>query len=86
MKFIVTEIQVWDTGALQTPTYAFDDRNSAESKYYSILATAAKSSLPVHSCMLYTEEGSFLMSKCYYHPVEPEPEPEPTPEPENENE
>lgn len=84
MKFIVTEVQKWESGAIQTPTYAYDDRNSAEAKFYSILSVAAKSTLPVHSCIMYTEEGSPLMNKCYLHPVvPPEPEPDSTEEDNN---
>lgn len=75
MKYLVTEIQTWDTGAVQNPTYAYDDRLSAEAKYHSILAAAAKSTLPTHAAMMFTTNGTFITSQCYTHPVEaPEPE------------
>ena len=76
-KYLVTEIQTFEGGAVQNPTYAFDDRNKAEAKYHAILAAAAVSALPVHSALLFTDEGFALESKCYKHPKEPEPEPEP---------
>ena len=30
MKYLVMEIQTFDTGATSTPTYAYDDRSVAE--------------------------------------------------------
>jgi hypothetical protein len=80
-KYLVTEIQRFENGAIQNPTYAFDDRNKAEAKFHSILASAAVSELPVHSAMIFTDEGFTIDSKCYKH----EKEPEPTPEPETES-
>ena len=74
MKYIVTEIQTFDTGAVSTPTYAFDDRLSAESKYFAILSAAAKSALPVHACALMLSDGRPLMNHCYTHEVEPKQE------------
>lgn len=76
MKYLVTEIQTWDTGAVQNPTYAYDDRLSAEAKYHSILAAAAKSTLPVHAAMMFTTDGREIMHQCYTHPVETPEEPE----------
>lgn len=76
-KYLVTEIQHWDTGTIQNPTWSYDDRNKAEAKYHTVLAAAAVSALPVHSAMLFTDEGFTLESKCYKHSKEPEPEPEP---------
>ena len=73
-KYLVTEIQHWDTGAIQTPTWSFDDRNKAEAKYHTVLSQAAVSTLPVHSAMLFTDEGFTLESKCYKHGAEPEEE------------
>lgn len=79
MKYIVMEIQTFDTGAISTPTYAFDERLSAEAKYHSILASAAVSKLPVHACVLMTSDGRPIVNQSYTHPIEPEPVPE-TPE------
>lgn len=75
MKYLVIEIQKFDTGALSTPTYAFDDRNSAEAKFHSILAAAAKSALTTHACVMLTEDGRVVRNECYHHtPVTPEEE------------
>ena len=77
MKYLVIEIQKFDTGAISTPTYAYDNESSALGKYHSILASAAVSKLPVHACAIITEEGFPLRHECYKHAVEPEPTPEP---------
>lgn len=67
MKYIVTELQTFDTGAISTPSYAYDDRLSAEAKYHAILSTAAVSKLPRHACVIMTSEGRLLMNQCYTH-------------------
>ena len=66
-KYLVIEIQKFPNGTMSTPAYAFDNLNSAEAKYHSILAAAAVSSLPVHSCILMSEEGFPLRHECYKH-------------------
>lgn len=66
-KYLVIEIQKFANGSMSTPAYAYDNLNSAEAKYYSILAAAAVSSLPVHSCILMSEEGFPLRHECYKH-------------------
>ena len=80
MKFLVTEIQKYAEDQFSTPTYAYDDREHAEAKYYSILAAAAVSSVPTHAAMLFTEDGVPMMNAVYHHIPEPEPEPNPEPE------
>lgn len=71
MKYLVVEIQTFPEGNISTPTYAYDDRLSAEAKYHAILSTAAVSKLPRHACVLMTSEGRSLMSQCYTHEAEP---------------
>lgn len=77
MKYLVTEIQTFDTGAVSTPSYAYDNRASAEAKFYSILASAAVSALPRHAAILFTDEGYPIMHQSYTHEPDPEPAPEP---------
>ena len=57
MKYLVVEVQVFDTGAVATPTYAFENENSALAKYYQILSSASVSSLPRHSAIMFTDGG-----------------------------
>ncbi|MBQ2141411.1 MAG: hypothetical protein II433_10010 [Acidaminococcaceae bacterium] len=72
MKIIVTEIQKFESGAMSTPSYAFDSQQAAEAKYHSILASAANSALPVHACIMFSEEGFPLRHECYKHEAETE--------------
>ena len=78
MKIIVTEIQKFADGTMTTPSYAYDaddgktTSNQAEAKYHSILASAAVSYVPIHSAIMYTEEGFYIQSKCYKHETETE--------------
>lgn len=65
--FIVMEIQVFSDGNMSTPCYAYDNKNSAEAKYYSILSSAAVSKLPKHSAVLLTDDGYYINSASYEH-------------------
>lgn len=67
MKIIVTEIQKFADGGMSTPSYAFDSQQAAEAKYHAILASAAVSALPVHACVMFSEEGFPLKHECYKH-------------------
>ena len=79
MKYIVIELQKNAEGVLTTPVNTYNTLAEAENKYYTILAYAAVSKVPVHSASILTEEGSPVMNKYYKHeapapePVEPEP-------------
>lgn len=70
IKYLVTEIQTFENGQISTPSYAYDNRNSAESKFYSIMSTAAVSSLPCIAAVLYTNEGQILNHGMYRHETE----------------
>ena len=70
MRFIVMEIQIFPNGNISTPCYAYDDRTKAESKYFSILSSAAISSLPKHACALLTEDGMCIRNEAYEHEQE----------------
>lgn len=70
MKFLVTEIQTFDNGAVSNPTYSYDNENSALAKYFSILSAAAISKLPIHACMLFTNSGVVLRSEYFTHQTE----------------
>lgn len=68
MKFIVLEIQSADSVSVITNNY--DERLDAESKFHTILAAAAISSVPKHSASLLTDEGEVIKSQCYTHKQE----------------
>lgn len=65
--FIVMEIQVFEDGKMSTPCYAYDNKNSADSKYHAILSSASVSKLPRHSAVMLTDEGYFIKSETYEH-------------------
>lgn len=70
MKFLVTEIQTFENGAVSNPTYAYDTESAALSKYFSILSAASLSKLPIHACMLFTNSGVTLRSEFFEHKTE----------------
>lgn len=72
MKYLVIEIQTFDTGAISTLTYDYDDRFAAESKYHAILSSAAISELPTHAVVLMTSDGRLIDRGVYKHQVETE--------------
>ena len=69
-RYVVIEIQNMSDGGMATPAYSYSDLNSAEAKYHTILAVAAKSALPKHACILMSDEGFPLRHECYIHEVE----------------
>ena len=76
MKYLVMEIQTFEGGAISTPTFAYDDQQSALAKYYAILSAAATSKLPYHAAVLMNNLGTVQMSDCFEHAPEPEGEEE----------
>lgn len=65
--FIVMEIQTLDNGQIGTLVNTYEDGLQAESKYHTILASAAISALPKHSAIILDEEGQSYASQCYKH-------------------
>lgn len=74
--YIVLEIQTFDNGTVAVlPANVYNSRNEAESRYHTILAAAAVSSLPCHSAMMVSEDGFPLLHAAYRHDVQPAAEP-----------
>ena len=87
MTYIVMEMQTSNGTTTIAPPVSFADRNQAESRFHSILASAAVSAVEEHAVVMLTGDGRLVRpSEVYRHPVEPEPEPDPEPEPELEPE
>ena len=72
MKYLVLEIQTFEGGTVSTPAYAYDDVNAAWAKYYSILASAAVSKLPLHTAVLMDNHGVVLDGRFFEHVTEGE--------------
>ena len=65
--YIVIELQKNDQGVVSNIVTAFDTLAEAESKYYSVLAAAAISKVPVHSAIIVSEEAFPVKYQCYKH-------------------
>lgn len=66
MQYLVIEIQkINDQLAYLVTTH--DTREEAESKFYTVLAAAAISGLPLHAATLLNEAGNVLRSDHYTH-------------------
>lgn len=63
--YIVIELQKNDQGVVSNIVTAFDTLAEAESKYYTILAAAAISKVPVHSAIIVSEEAFPVKHQCY---------------------
>jgi hypothetical protein len=75
MKYLVIEIQTNTDGKIGILTFSYDDRNEAESKYHAVLAAAAISALPMHTCDLIQADGILLARQSYVHEQAAEEEP-----------
>lgn len=65
--FIVVELQKNTDGVVSNIVTSHDNLAEAESKYYSILASATLSQIPIHSAILVSEEGFPVKHQCYKH-------------------
>lgn len=66
--YIVIELQKNPEGVVSNIVTGYETLAEAESKYYSILAAAAVSAVPVHSAIIVSEEGFPVKHQCYRHP------------------
>ena len=65
--YIVIELQKDAKGVVSNIVTSYENLAEAESKYYSILASAAISKVPVHSAIIVSEEGFPVRNQCYKH-------------------
>ena len=68
--YIVIEIQTNADQTVGNFMWAYSERNDAEAKYHSVLSSAAKSSLPCHSCVILRNDGLQIAAQSYKHEVE----------------
>ena len=68
-KFIVVEIQTAGDGTTSVLTDSFDNIDAAYNKYYTILAYAAISTIPVHAASIINNNGILWESKSFDHPI-----------------
>lgn len=65
--YIVIELQKNADGVVSNLVTSHNTLAEAESKYYSVLAAAALSTIPVHSAIIVSEEGFPVKNQCYKH-------------------
>lgn len=65
--YIIQEIQTTNGSTALLPAIVKADRNEADSAFHSILASAAISSVGVHTVLLYDEHGNVLRREFYEH-------------------
>lgn len=68
--YLVIEIQTFEGGQVTTQAWRYEDELSAEAKYHSVLAAAAKSALPRHAATMLAGDGSYVQHRCYEHGAE----------------
>lgn len=75
MKYIVIELQkLAEDADISTFVFSKNTKEEAESAYYSILAAAAISTIPVHGAIIIDELGNPLKNNHYTHKVKQEDE------------
>ena len=67
MRYIVIELQKNTDGTVSNLVTSHETLAEAESKYHSILASAAISKIPVHSAIIVSEEGFPVKYQCFKH-------------------
>ena len=65
--YIVIEIQKNADNEISTIVTSYENTREAQSHYYSILAAAAISALPVHTAIILSEKGLPVMYQSYDH-------------------
>lgn len=65
--YIVMELQKNADGHVSNIVTEHESLALAESKYFTVLASAAVSRVPVHSAVLVSEEGFPVKHQCYRH-------------------
>lgn len=74
--FAVIELQKLNDTTLANIVAAYEDLNEAKSRYHTILAAAAISSVPLHSALIITDDAFLIERDSFVHGIQPEPAPE----------
>ena len=72
MKYLVIEVQTNASGEVGNFVFTFDDRNEADAKYHTLLASACVSDVPIHCIYMITNDGQFINCEPHRHGEEPE--------------
>ena len=69
--YIIQEIQTTDGVTALCPAITKEDRNEAESVWHTVCASAAISSIQIHTVKMYDEHGFDILVKFFEHHQEP---------------
>ncbi len=72
--YIVIELQANIEGQVANIVTAYETLAQAQNKYYTILAAATISSIPIHSAAILDHCGNLIANQSFSHPVEVKPE------------
>lgn len=70
--YLVIEMQKQANGNLTHLVNSYTDRQTAEQKYHTILSYAAVSTLPIHTAVILSDEGTVIKKEFYKHSTEEE--------------
>ena len=65
MNYVVLEMQTTDEDVTSTIVNVYDTRETAESAYHTVLASAALTTLKLHTAVLLDTEGLVLSRESY---------------------
>lgn len=67
--YIVIELQK-NNGQVANIVSSYEDLNTANNKYYTILAAAALSDIDAHSAVMLDDFGGYIKSECFTNNVQ----------------
>lgn len=70
MKYIVIELQTNTDETVASLVTQHNTKNEAESKWHTVMAAAAISTLPMHSAVMMDASGFTYLQGSYEHPAE----------------
>lgn len=65
--YVVIELQKISDNQISNLVTAHETLQDAESKYHTVLAAAAISNVPLHSCAMLNEDAYLIKSESYSH-------------------
>ena len=70
LKYLVIELQTGSDGVVGNIVTSYDALDAAQSHFYSVLAVAVVSTVPIHAAVLMNSYGQVIDTRCFEHPTE----------------
>ena len=67
MKYIVIELQTNSNDSVASIVTQYNTRNEPDSKFHTVLAAAAVSSVPTHAAVILNNQGELISEYHYIH-------------------